>query len=141
MPGHQVFCGDWRGIVIGSLAMKQFLFVVFVITGIALSLGEALLFLTFEPDEASHLPSWLPLVAAFLLFAVAFTCVGVLQLPAHVKEAAGWIVLLLLSGVAAYVGFVRLSMYGFAVVEIIVFACYAITGLAGATLALRRGSA
>lgn len=49
--------------------------------------------------------------------------------------------LMLLSLVAAYVGGVRLSEVGTAVVEIIVFAGYAIVGLAGATLAWRRGSA
>lgn len=120
--------------------MKKLLLVAFVFTGIALPLAEAFLY-TVEPGENPFLPAWLPVTAVFLLFCATFVLVGCVTLKPHVHETAGWIGLLLLACIGGSIACMRLSTQSVAAVEVAVFAVYAISGLVGARLAFRRGSA
>jgi len=96
------------------------------------------LYAAVPAEDPRLLPFWLPLAFASVLFLGAFAVVGCLELPTRFKETAGWLVLFLLCCLAGYSGYTRLSTSWFAFVEIALCAIYAISGLVGATLTLRR---
>ena len=121
-------------------AMKRLLLIFFVIFGMALALGEAMVFIS-EPPEDVPVSPWLLLGLAFVLFLVAFSFVGCIPLKPHLNETVGWVVLALLACLAGCIGFMRLPTHDSAGVEIAIFAVYAVSGLVGAMLAFKGGTA
>ena len=112
--------------------MKNGFIALFIAIGLAVSLGEAMLYTVY-------VSSWtLPVAAVLFLAAIAF--VGCIDLRPGLNDAVGWGVVLALSVISGYIGLQFLGLSGWGgFTHLGVCLGYAIAGCIGLNVELKCG--
>ena len=114
--------------------MKNGFIALFIQVGLAVSLGEAMLYTVYV--------SWWTLPVAAVLFLAAVAFVGCIDLRPGWNDMVGWAVLLALSVISGYIGLQSLGIAGWAGgLHLALWVVYAIAGIIGMNMGLKREAA
>ncbi len=115
--------------------MKICLLLLFIFIGMSAGLAEAALYTVYQQ-------SWWVMPGAAVLMLLALAFVGCIELRSGGNDAVGWLVIL---GLAILSGYIGIRSFGIASaaggVHLALCAVYAISGIIGAKVALKRRAA
>ncbi len=109
--------------------MKNGLLILFVMLGMSVSLGEAVLY--------GGLVSWWVLLVAVALFLVGFVFVACMELRSGLIDTLGWALILALSVLSGYIGIRLFGISSGGLVHLGICVLYALLGLGGLSMRLR----